>query len=97
MISRSAAAGEDLNIGAHPLSPPLAAQPSLMGRTDPPTRELLGDALGNWMGVKAGRWDLFHATLFDDGTAGDEANSPVIAGTIRKNAAEIQLRWHPGE
>lgn len=56
-----------------------------------PQDELLGDALGRWLGVDNGRWDVFPQTL----AAGD--GGPVIAGTFRKNAAEIQLRWHPGE
>lgn len=99
LMSVSAAAGEDLNARAHPLPLPLDGQKSATyaGRTDPPKRQLLGDALGNWMGIKGGRWDLFHAALFDDGTPGGEANSPTIAGTVRADAAVIQLRWHPGE
>ncbi|MGA7676015.1 MAG: hypothetical protein WCA78_13335 [Rhizomicrobium sp.] len=54
--------------------------------------ELVGDALGNWLGVHNGRLDVFVKSL---AAAGE--NGPTIAGTIRKNAAEIQLRWHPDE
>ncbi|MBU6299288.1 MAG: hypothetical protein KGJ79_16695 [Alphaproteobacteria bacterium] len=49
---------------------------------------LLGDALGTWLGIHNGRWDMF------DEPAGE---GPAICGTVRKNAAEIQLRWHPDE
>jgi len=52
--------------------------------------ELLGEALGRWLGVHNGRWDMFDATLAGKG-------GPMIAGTVRKNAAEIQLRWRPDE
>lgn len=52
--------------------------------------ELLGEALGRWFGVHNGRWDMFDATLAGEG-------GPMIAGTVRKNTAEIQLRWRPGE
>jgi hypothetical protein len=54
--------------------------------------ELLGDALGRWLGVRNGRWDMFAET-----PAATDEGSPTIAGTIRKNAAEIQLRWRPDE
>jgi hypothetical protein len=54
--------------------------------------ELLGDALGRWLGVHNGRCDMFGDTLAVTGERG-----PTIAGTIRKNAAEIQLRWRPDE
>ncbi len=54
-------------------------------------RELLGEAMGRWLGVKGGRWDAFNGKLFED-----FETSPVISGTIRKNAAQIQLRWRPG-
>ena len=54
--------------------------------------ELLGDALGQWLGVHNGRWDVFAETL-----AATDESGPTIAGTIRKNAAEIQLRWRPDE
>ena len=52
--------------------------------------ELLGEALGRRLGVHNGRWDMFDATLAGKG-------GPMIAGTVRKNAAEIQLRWRPDE
>jgi hypothetical protein len=97
LMSVSAAAAEDLNARAHPLPLPLNEQRNAARQADPPKREVLGDALGNWMGVKDGHWDVFDAALFDDGTSGSEAKGPTIAGTVRKDAAEIQLRWHPGE
>ena len=52
-------------------------------------REKLGDVLGNLLGVHDGRWDLLSDSAAEDG--------PVLAGTFRRGAAEIQLRWHPGE
>lgn len=52
--------------------------------------ELLGEALGRWLGVHNGRWDMIDATFAGQG-------GPMIAGTVRKNAAEIQLRWRPDE
>jgi hypothetical protein len=99
LMSVSAASGEDLNTRAHPLPLPLKDQKNATsgGRANPQSRELLGDALGNWMGVKDGRWDVFNAALFDDGTPSGKTNSPTIAGTVRADAALIQLRWHPGE
>jgi hypothetical protein len=51
---------------------------------------LLGDAIGDWMGVHNGRWDMYDGALTRDG-------GPSIAGTFKKGAAVIQLRWHPGE
>jgi hypothetical protein len=51
--------------------------------------QMLGDALGDWMGVHNGRWDMVDGVLTEDG--------PSIAGTFKKGAAVIQLRWHPGE
>jgi hypothetical protein len=54
--------------------------------------ELLGEALGRWLGVQNGRWDMFDASLAPAGKSG-----PTVAGTIRKNTAEIQLRWRPDE
>ena len=73
--------------------------PSARPENLPPRREvrwerseLLGEALGRWLGVRDGRWDLFDASLLQPGEGG-----PVLAGTVRKNAAEIQLRWRPDE
>jgi hypothetical protein len=84
------------------VSLPLAAgaQPAAGPENPPPSRrdtywlhnELLGDALGRWLGVRNGRWDMFARTL-----AATNEGGPTIAGTIRKNAAEIQLRWRPDE
>lgn len=54
-------------------------------------RELLGEAMGRWLGVKDGRWDAFNGKLFED-----FENGPVISGTVRHSAAQIQLRWRPG-
>lgn len=54
-------------------------------------RELLGEAMGRWLGVKNGRWDAFNGKLFED-----FENGPVISGTVRHGAAQIQLRWRPG-
>ncbi|MGC9953725.1 MAG: hypothetical protein ABSD21_05570 [Rhizomicrobium sp.] len=54
--------------------------------------KFLGDALGHWLGVHNGRWDMFEETL-----ATTDEGGPTIAGTVRKNRAEIQLRWHPDE
>jgi hypothetical protein len=54
-------------------------------------RELVGEAMGRWLGVRNGRWDAFSGKLFEE-----FENGPVISGTIRKNAAQIQLRWRPG-
>jgi hypothetical protein len=98
LLSCTAAAGEDLNTRAHPLLLPLDTQktqhfagPSAAASSP---RELLGDTLGNWLGVRAGRWDVFSETLSDDNSSG---NGPVLAGTVRKDAAEIQLRWRSDE
>ena len=52
-------------------------------------REKLGDVLGNLLGVHDGRWDILSDAAAEGG--------PVLAGTFRRGAAEIQLRWHPGE
>jgi hypothetical protein len=52
--------------------------------------QMLGEALGNWMGVHNGRWDMVDGVLTEDG-------GPSIGGTFKKGAAIIQLRWHPGE
>ena len=54
--------------------------------------ELLGEALGRRLGVRNGRWDMFDARLAPAGKSG-----PTLAGTVRKNRAEIQLRWRPDE
>ena len=53
---------------------------------------LLGDALGDWMGVHNGRWDVFNVNLAEAGE-----NGPKFVGTIHKGTAEIQLRWRPDE
>ena len=96
LLSCTAAAGEDLNTRAHPLLLPLETQKSLYfaGLTASPKRELLGDTLGHWLGIRAGRLDVFSETLFADDSPG---NGPILAGTIRKDAAEIQLRWRADE
>lgn len=54
-------------------------------------REMLGEAMGRVLGMRNGRWDAFSGQLFED-----FENGPVIAGTFRKSAAQIQLRWRPG-
>ncbi|MDE2133104.1 MAG: hypothetical protein KGM97_10400 [Alphaproteobacteria bacterium] len=95
----AAAAAQDMGDHAAPLrlvvlSRAIGANPGkLMSQRQArwPQDELLGDALGRWLGVDHGRWDVFPQTL----AMGD--GGPVIAGTFRKNAAEIQLRWRPGD
>lgn len=83
----TAASAED----AHDRALPLPAADKSLERAAPWShRELLGDALGHWLGVRDGRWEMFDEPLADDG-------GPVLAGTIKKNEALIQLRWHPGE
>jgi hypothetical protein len=52
--------------------------------------QMLGDALGDWLGVHNGRWEMYDAGLAEGG-------GPTIGGTFKKGAAVIQLRWHPGE
>ncbi len=99
LLSATAAAAQDMDDRAVPLR--LVVLPQAIGanpgklmphrRARWPQDELLGDALGRWLGVDNGRWDVLPQTL----AAGD--GGPVIAGTFRKNAAEIQLRWRPGE
>ncbi len=100
LLSFAAASGEDLNSRAHPLRLPLDGQRSqhFAGRQESVWSKdvVLGDRLGKWLGVRAGHLDLFNEPLFDDGTA-PEPSEPTIAGTIRKDAAEIQLRWRPDE
>jgi hypothetical protein len=76
--------------------PPLEIDPCLDKLCPAPPspwqkRELLGEAMGRWLGVRNGRWDAFDGKLFED-----VVDSPVLSGTVRKNAAEIQLRWRPG-
>ena len=51
--------------------------------------ELVGDALGGWLGVHKGRWEMYDGVLTEGG--------PTIDGTFKKGAAVIQLRWHPDE
>ena len=51
--------------------------------------ELLGDALGGWMGVHNGRWDMVDDVITEGG--------PTIGGTFKKGAAIVQLRCHPDE
>jgi len=96
LLSCTAAAGEDLNTRAHPLLLPLDTQKTqyFVGPAASSRRELLGDTLGNWLGVRAGRWDVFSETLSDDNSPG---NGPTLSGTVRRDAAEIQLRWRSDE
>ncbi|MDE2183433.1 MAG: hypothetical protein KGJ78_10475 [Alphaproteobacteria bacterium] len=54
-------------------------------------KELLGDALGRWLGVRNGKLDVFEDRL------SNEPGYPIVSGTIRKDAAEIQLRWRADE
>lgn len=54
-------------------------------------RETVAQAFARWLGVRNGRWDAF------DGRISDWPLAPRLAGTIKGNAAEIQLRWRPGE
>jgi len=95
LLSFASAAGEDLNARAHPMRLPLDGQrgPYFAGRlvSTAPKDTVIGDRIGVWLGVTAGRWDLF-----DDGSPSDKG-SPTLAGTIRKGAAEIQVVWHPDE
>ena len=51
--------------------------------------ELVGDALGSWMGVHNGRWEMYDGVH----TKGE----PTIGGTFKKGAAVIQLRWRSDE
>jgi hypothetical protein len=51
--------------------------------------QMLGDAMGDWLGVHNGRWDVYDGTLMKGG--------PTIGGTFKKGAAVIQLRWKSGE
>jgi hypothetical protein len=51
--------------------------------------QMLGDALGDWLGVHNGRWDIYDGVLTEGG--------PAIGGTFKKGAAVILLHWHPGE
>ncbi len=99
LLSAAAAAAQDMGDPAAPwrlvvlprATGAIPGNPMPYRRARWPQDELLGDALGRWLGVDNGRLDVFPQTL----AASD--GGPVIAGTFRKNAAEIQLRWHPGE
>jgi hypothetical protein len=51
--------------------------------------QMLGDAMGDWLGVHHGRWEMYDGVLMEGG--------PTVGGTFKKGAAVIQLRWHPGE
>ena len=51
--------------------------------------QMLGDAMGDALGIHNGRWEMVDGVLTEGG--------PTIAGTFKKVAAVIQLRWHPGE
>jgi hypothetical protein len=87
-----AGAGEPLDFATPPLSIERCVEqlcPVPHSRWE--KRELLGEAMGRWLGVQNGRWDAFNGKLFEDFDT-----SPVISGTVRKNAAEIQIRWRPG-
>ncbi len=94
--SAGAAAG-DMNGGALPLQADVrnintrsADQPPSPQAAQWTRNRLLGDALGAWLGVRNGRWEMFDEVLTPE-------DGPAISGTIRKNAAEIQLRWHADE
>jgi hypothetical protein len=51
--------------------------------------QMLGEALGDWLGVRNGCWEVYDGVLTEGG--------PTIGGTFKKGAAVIQLRWHSGE
>ena len=51
--------------------------------------ELVGDALGGWLGVHHGRWEMYDGVRTEGG--------PTIGGTFKKGAAIIQLRWKSDE
>jgi len=92
LITAAASAG-DVDLRAHSWRPDGPKTSALSAPAKPwMQHQMLGDALGNLLGVHDGRWDLFTETVTDE-----EENGPAIAGTIRRGAAEIQLRWHPGE
>jgi hypothetical protein len=100
LLSATAAFAGDTNFHVLqlPASPDGATKPGF-AEAPPPRQaplwlnnELLGDALGRWLGVKNGRWELFSETVALMGDSG-----PTIAGTVNKNAVKIQLRWRPGE
>ena len=98
LLSVTAACAQEANVRALSLRMAPAKAASADGETLSPSRrdapwardELMGEALGRWLGVHNGRWDVFAEPLAAAGEGG-----PTIAGTIRKNAAEIQLLWSP--
>ncbi len=51
--------------------------------------QMLGDALGDWLGVHNGRWEMYDGVLVEGG--------PTIGGTFKRGAAIIQLRWRSDE
>ena len=51
--------------------------------------QMLGDALGDALGIHKGRWEMYDGVLMKGG--------PTIGGTFKKGAAVIQLRWHSDE
>jgi hypothetical protein len=51
--------------------------------------QMLGDALGDALGIHKGRWEMYDGAVMEGG--------PSINGTFKKGAAIIQLRWKSGE
>jgi hypothetical protein len=51
--------------------------------------QMLGEALGDWLGIHNGRWEMVDGVLAEGG--------PTIGGTFKKGAAVLQLRWHSDE
>ena len=97
LMLATAAQAEDMGNRAYPVNLPPDHR-RVMATPLPPVYmpwskgELIGDRMGRWLGVRDGKMDVFDQDLTLMGEDG-----PVLCGTIRKNAAEIQLRWHPGE
>ena len=97
LMFATAAQAEDMGNRAYPVNLPPDHRRD-MATPLPPVYlpwskgELIGDTMGRWLGMRGGKLDVFDQTLAFMGEDG-----PVLSGTIRKNAAEIQLRWHPGE
>lgn len=94
LLSTTAAFAGDLNRSGSSEGPgksdsTLLVTTSLRQNSPWDRNQMLGDALGDALGVHNGRWEMYDGVLTEGG--------PTINGTFKKGAAVIQLRWHPGE